>query len=293
MKKQIAFLVVLALLCSCISGISVFAKNEKAALYTDFEVYICGVAFPCYEVDGEIMIVFEDLVKIGFDAQWTSNTGTGGYSLDTGIENMPQGSFGEKQVKAAIYAEKDPALVGQVYRVITGEGAKMLSNGQYVQTYMLEDGRTVFNVEALKKYGEENSEGTDYLRINLKDVWNEFTEYDTPCYGYTSIPSYGSYKKAVCKMNYAHDEPGRITTTTRYVKEDDWDGNGYVSFLLQNGWKKKYFVSNISDDMFGADCLERMILENPEMHALMDLSHTKYDVKIEVKVYKGYYNPGY
>lgn len=69
MRKLVSYIILL--FCFILTGNFVYADNTKKALYTDITAYINGVSIPCYEVDGKIAIIAEDLEDYGFHIEYS------------------------------------------------------------------------------------------------------------------------------------------------------------------------------------------------------------------------------
>lgn len=61
---------IILLFCILLEGNFVYANDSKKAFYTDITAYINDVAIPCYEVDGKVAIIAEDLENYGFDVNY-------------------------------------------------------------------------------------------------------------------------------------------------------------------------------------------------------------------------------
>ena len=142
MKKNIAILLTTVLMLSCFS-MAVSAKVGDVigqALHTDIVAYINHYAIPSYAVNGQSVIVAEDLRNFGFDVTWD------GYSRTLTISRN-----GSPWVTPMDF-KKDSAF-GKKFTNILQTDIKVYANGKQIKSYAM-NGYTMIPMEELTMFGE-------------------------------------------------------------------------------------------------------------------------------------------
>ena len=70
MKKRFILLFVFCCCIICISDTAYAAKIIGQATYTDIVTYVNDLPIPTYDINGQTVIVAEDLEHYGFDVQY-------------------------------------------------------------------------------------------------------------------------------------------------------------------------------------------------------------------------------
>lgn len=142
MKKIIAILLTTVLMLSCFS-MAVSAKVGDVigqALHTDIVAYINHYAIPSYAVNGQSVIVAEDLRNFGFDVTWngynrtltiTRNGNTWVTPMDFSKDGVPSTKFSN----------------------LYSTDIKVYANGIQIPSYAI-NGYTMIPMESLNMFGE-------------------------------------------------------------------------------------------------------------------------------------------
>lgn len=112
----------------------------SAAYHTDIVVYINNYAIPSYAVNGQSVIVAEDLANFGFDVKWNSA------ERSLNISRNSASSVSEMTVNKF---EKS----GTYFSNILSTDIKVYANGKQLTSYAL-NGYTMIPVEELGMFGE-------------------------------------------------------------------------------------------------------------------------------------------
>lgn len=143
MKKIIASVLTVALLLSCFGMVAQAKVGDKigTALHTDIVAYINHYAIPSFAVNGQSVVVAEDLQKFGFDVFWNQHDRT------LTIERN-----GSVKVRGTIDVKKEGAT-GTKFTDILETDIKVFAGGQQIKSYAIK-GYTMIPIEALTMFGE-------------------------------------------------------------------------------------------------------------------------------------------
>jgi len=111
-------------------------------LYSDITAYINGQAIPTSVIQGQTLVVVEDLARYGFDVVWDAKAKTLSVELNAGKKFNPLTVIKDTVNK--------PGTFKQYYYYTN---IKTYISGDEIPSYSL-DGRTLMNFELLKKYGK-------------------------------------------------------------------------------------------------------------------------------------------
>lgn len=142
MKKIIAILLTTVLMLSCFS-MAVSAKVGDVigqALHTDIVAYINNYAIPSYAVNGQSVIVAEDLRNFGFDVAWDEYT----RSLTVTRNN-------DAWVNSMDF--KKSAEFGKKFTNILQTDIKVYAGDKQITSYAM-NGYTMIPIEELTMFGE-------------------------------------------------------------------------------------------------------------------------------------------
>ncbi len=143
MKKLITTLLLTTLILSCFAGITASAKVGDVigtALNTDIVAYINHYAIPSYAVNGQSVIVAEDLRNFGFDVAWD------GYNRTLTITRN-----GSPWVTPMNFS-KDGAPNTSFAKLLSTD-IKVYASGIQIPSYAI-NGYTMIPMEALNMFGE-------------------------------------------------------------------------------------------------------------------------------------------
>ena len=142
MKKIVANILVVVVLMSCFSMVASAKVGDKIgqALHTDIVAYINHYAIPSYAVNGQSVIVAEDLRNFGFDVTWNANSRSlsiarNGNTWVTPMNVTKQGATGSK------------------FTDILATDIKVYAGGRRITSYAM-NGYTMIPVEELTMFGE-------------------------------------------------------------------------------------------------------------------------------------------
>ena len=116
-------------------------------LYTDVTAYINGYEIPSYNIDGNTMIVAEDLANYGFDVTWN------GVNFTLKIE------FNNGKTIKPLTIEKQVGVVGSVRFNYVYTTVKTYVADKEVKGYNI-NGKTIIQFDELSVYGKITWDGT-------------------------------------------------------------------------------------------------------------------------------------
>lgn len=112
------------------------------AKYTDIAAFVNHYPITSYNVDGNTVVVAEDLANYGFNVVWNGDNRSLNISRSDAKEVTPYGK---------IY--KYESMLGQIYNTCLETDIKTYINGTEIKGYNL-GGKTVINFEELSVFGE-------------------------------------------------------------------------------------------------------------------------------------------
>ena len=144
MKKIVASILTVALLLSCFGMVAQAKVGDVkgSALHTDIVAYINHYAIPSYAVNGQSVIVAEDLRNFGFDVAWNQ------YDRSLVITRNRNTAVNSMSVK------KDGAT-GSKFTDILETDIKVYAGGQLITSYAM-NGYTMIPMEELTMFGQVN-----------------------------------------------------------------------------------------------------------------------------------------
>lgn len=233
MKKFIAVILTLVMLIPCF-GIAAQARVGDVigtALHTDIVVYINNYAIPSYAVNGQSVIVAEDLRNFGFDVIWDP------YSRSLDI------------YRNWSITEPTPMIVtkgyttGSKYTNILETDIGVWAGDRWITSYAM-NGYTMIPVEELTMFGqvtwvqEERAlkMWVDGLYINEEKQVISYKYYPG-----TSAPDFGWVTNSLC-FYWETDWDGDLI---RCYVADGADFQQYVNYIKKSGW---VLDSNIQDE---------------------------------------------
>lgn len=238
MKKfRTVFFLVLVLCCTaCITAQAKVGDVIGAALHTDIVAYINHYAVPSYAVNGQSVIVAEDLRNFGFDVSWNQADRTLNISRNQNVyvNEMQFNKNGAAGSKFADILETD---------------IRVYANGKLLTSYAL-NGYTMIPLEELTVFGEVNWVPTERAvklwvdGLHMRSAKQSLTSApvltgntSAKYYPGTSVPDY-TYVTGIPLKNKTNYASGTV-----YVYEDTEYGEyaemiDYMSYLRKNGWKE-------------------------------------------------------
>ena len=234
MKKIISFFFATTLLLSCFSML-VSAKVGDVigyALHTDIVAYINHYAIPSYAVNGQSVIVAEDLRNFGFDVAWD------GYSRTLTITRN-----GSPWVTPMNFS-KD-GMPNTAFHNLLSTDIKVYANGIQIPSYAI-NGYTMIPMESLNMFGEiywvaseralkmwvdglhirEIRQPIDAYTPNYMGVWDSSPYDNNPANGSFTITVYGQQGNRVNLYIEAIASYGRRIGTDVIEDVDIFDGVG-------------------------------------------------------------------
>ena len=142
MKKIIAVVLCAVLMLSCFSMVASAKVGDVIglALHTDIVAYINHYAIPSYAVNGQSVIVAEDLRNFGFDVTWDQwdRSLTISRNWDTNVKSMSVNKAG---------------VPGTKFTDIYATDIKVYAGGRRITSYAM-NGYTMVPMEELTMFGE-------------------------------------------------------------------------------------------------------------------------------------------
>lgn len=228
MKKIVALLLTMVMLISCFGMVASARVGDVigTALHTDIVVYINNWAIPSYIVNGQSVVVAEDLRNFGFDVIWDGNN----RRLDI--------------YKNYISPQVVPQFVGKGYTTgskyanILETDIVVYANGQRINSFAL-NGYTMVPVEELTMLGEVNWVPSERALKMWVDNIN-MLDYKQPVslkyYPGTSAPDFGWITESVCLSNEGLDY---------FYSADGNDVQRYIDYIESQGWR---YQLNLQDE---------------------------------------------
>ena len=226
MKKLLAFILAVTVIMSAFAMVAQAGVGDiiGTALHTDIVVYINHYAVPSYIVNGQSVIVAEDLVNFGFDVIWNGNART----LDI--------KRNSNQYVNIMHVGKGYTK-GTKYTDIRSTDIAVYADGKKVTSYNI-NGYTMIPVEELTMFGEiiwVPGERALKMWVEGLDMLKARQPVSHKTYNGTSIPDFGWITGAVCAR-----EAGSV-----YDYFGDYgDVQEYEKYIKQNGWKLDKSVKN-------------------------------------------------
>lgn len=261
MKKLFFSVVLCALFLACF-GMAAQAKVGDVigeALHTDIIVRINNYPVSSYAVNGQSVIVAEDLRNFGFDVVWNQDT----RSLALSRNNNPNAT-------PAFVKKGYPT--GQKYTDILETDITVWANGQKLTSYAM-NGRTMIPVEELTMFGTVTWDSKERMLMmeieNLEKPWDwSSAPVAYPFYENSDVPSFGWVTEKYCDNQWVkiYTEGKRISASYHDISEGDV--MKYIAYLAERGWHLVSTECNNSSWWL----VWEYNLENAEMNGSMELS---------------------
>jgi len=223
MKKICTFLLTMVM------AVSSFAITTQAkvgdvigsALHTDIVVYINNYAIPSYAVNGQSVIVAEDLRNFGFDVVWNDYSRSLTISRNSNYNVTP------------MYVDKSYAT-GAYFTPILATDISVWASGRRLTSYAM-NGYTMIPAEELTMFGSV----TWVSQERALKIWiDNFSSLDSnqivakKYYTGSYAPDFGWVTKSICAQ-WDDDSLGN--------KERHYWANGtqlqqYIDFIKSQGW---------------------------------------------------------
>jgi hypothetical protein len=135
-------LTILFLIISLLLGLTSFAagigETVNYALYTDITAYIDGVPIRSYNVDGNTVIIVEDLKDYGFDVEWDN---AARHLSVMRNEQLPNSSYKPEKIAKSLVGTRAKSVLSTdikctLYGYITPFPVKSYNIGGYTAIYM-------------------------------------------------------------------------------------------------------------------------------------------------------------
>lgn len=228
MKKIIALILTLSMALSC-CGVVAQAKIGDvvgSALHTDIVVYINHYAIPSYVVNGQSVVVAEDLRNFGFDVIWNA------YNRTLTINRN------SSKVVNPMYVGKG-YTTGTKYANILSTDITVWAAGKRINSFAL-NGYTMIPVEELTMFGSVNwiaNERALKMWVDGLHVLESKQPVSKRYYPGTNIPDFGWVTESISL--------GTEDDITLYISSGA-KVQQYISYITKNGWK--YNISKKNSD---------------------------------------------
>lgn len=223
MKKIISTALTMVMSLSCL-GMTVQAKVGDVvgtALHTDIVVYINNYAIPSYAVNGQSVVVAEDLRNFGFNVVWNE------FNRSLNLYRNP-------------YAEVMPMYVGKGYTTgakytdILETDIAVWAGNQKLTSYAM-NGYTMIPIEELTMFGEVHwvqNERALKMWINDMEMCETKQVVSYKYYPGTYAPDFGWITDSIC----LECEDGYGGETSRIYYADSSKLKQYENYIKNNGW---------------------------------------------------------
>ena len=222
MKKIITIILTMVMLISSLT-IAAQAKTGDiigSALHTDIVVYINNYAIPSYAVNGQSVVVAEDLRNFGFDVIWNPNNRSLSVSRNANTSVVP------------MFVDKS-ATSGSFFTSILETDISVWAAGKRLTSYAL-NGYTMIPAEELTMFGSVNwvsSERALKIQIEGLDTLTTKQVVSHRYYGQTKAPDFGWVTQSICVQ-----WKDGLTNTYRWYLADANDIKLYTDFIKTQGW---------------------------------------------------------
>lgn len=257
MKKLFLSVVLFVLFLACF-GMAAQAKVGDVigeALHTDIVVMINEYPISSYAVNGQSVVVAEDLRNFGIDVIWDQNT----RSLTLVRNNNPK-------VTPVFVGKGYPT--GQKYTDILETDISVWAYGKQITSYAM-NGCTMVPVEELDMFGWitwHPEERKLFLHMdNLEQTYAAPVAF--PYYENTSIPNFGWVTETFGDYVSVNNYSGETTVTVSYDNVSEAKVMKYISYILEKGWYTK--VQYMPKSGSGQSC--RFLMDNPQMQCLIEI----------------------
>ena len=220
MKKIIAMLLTMIMLISCFGMVASAKVGDVigTALHTDIVVYINNLAIPSYIVNGQSVVVAEDLRNFGFDVIWDGNARTLNiYKNYISPQVVPQ--FVGKGY-----------TTGSKYANILETDIVVYANGQRINSFAL-NGYTMVPVEELTMLGEVNwvpSERALKMWVDNINILDYKQPVSLRYYPGTAAPDFGWITESICLEE--------LGVEYLYIGDGN-DVQKYIDYIESQGWR--------------------------------------------------------
>lgn len=230
MKKIPAFLLVVVTLFSlvCVPVQAKVGDVIGTAYHTDIVVYINNYAIPSYAVNGQSVVVAEDLRNFGFDVIWN------GYARSLRIARNGASEVSPMAVSKA-YA------TGEKYTNILETDIGVWTDGHVFTSYAM-NGYTMVPIEELTMFGEINwvaGERALKMWVDGVRIRDEKQPVSKRYYNGTVAPDFGWFTGTVCEIeDYQYNSSYYIYYATSN------DVERYINYIQQIGWRLDVSVTD-------------------------------------------------
>ena len=269
MKKFIVAVLILVLGISSV-GTSGYAKVGDVigeALHTDIVVYINNFAIPSYAVNGQSVIVAEDLRNFGFDVVWE------------GADRSLTISKNENTEVSLMYVGKGYET-GTKYTDILETDISVWANGTKLTSYAM-NGYTMIPVEELTMFGEVNWEAEERalkMWVDNLAITESAQMVSRKYYPQTTVPDFGWFTETICV--YWND--GYLGDTHRAYMASSEQLEDYVQYIKRLGW-------HLDANMQGADGWWYTGYINPKLRVGVAVAEYEGLVTVQIGTYMDYW----
>lgn len=222
MKKIIAIFLTMIMLISSLTIVAQAKTGDVigSALNTDIVVYINNYAIPSYAVNGQSVVVAEDLRNFGFDVIWNPNNRSLSISRNANTSVVP------------MFVDKS-ATSGSFFSSILETDISVWAGGKRLTSYAL-NGYTMIPAEELTMFGSVNwvpNERALKVQINGLDTLTTKQMVSHRYYGETKAPDFGWVTQSIC-VQWSES----VKNTYRWYYADANDVKLYTDFIKSQGW---------------------------------------------------------
>ena len=223
MKKFISLILAIVVSLSCFGMVASAKVGDVigTALHTDIVVYINNFAVPSYAVNGQSVIVAEDLRNFGFDVVWNQ------YNRSLTITRNSQTDV------TPMYVGKGYAT-GAKFTNILETDIGVWAAGTKLTSYAM-NGYTMIPVEELTMFGEVYwVQEERALKMWVDDLYINADKQVVSYRYYTgsSAPDFGWITETVCVLWEDESNGDKV----RFYAADYSDMQEYVNYIKKNGW---------------------------------------------------------
>lgn len=238
MKKIIALIMTMIMMISCFGLVAEARVGDKigTAYHTDIVAYINNCAIPSYAVNGQSVIVAEDLRNFGFDVVWNPYNRTLTISRNGNYYVSP------------MYVDKSYTS-GAKFTNILETDIRVYAGGRQLTSYAM-NGYTMIPMEELTMFGSVNWVPADRALVMTVDgLQTFFTGKQRVGKKYmpgTTAPDYGWYTQSVC-MEWDDDSNG---DSFRVYYSSGTELQQYIDYIKSLGWRYDVSIPNAEGRWF-------------------------------------------
>lgn len=223
MKKFFVLVLTLVMLVSSLAVVSEARVGDVigSALHTDIVVYINNYSIPSYAVNGQSVVVAEDLRNFGFDVVWNEYARSLSISRNSDYNVYP------------MHVDKSHG-VGEWYTSILATDISVWAGDRRLTSYAM-NGYTMIPAEELTMFGSVTwvpEERALKIWVDNLDSLSSNQVVSRRYYTGSYTPDFGWVTQSLC-VEWDDDAYGN---KSRYYYAEDAQIKQYINYITQHGW---------------------------------------------------------